>query len=168
MSVLVNRLVTLSRMDEGKNAAPFAEFDLSAALAETVAEFEELAELCGRHLTAEIAPGIRYRGDEGEIRQLAAILLDNAVKYCDEGGGIRVTLSSGKRPLLTVTNDCREVDSIRLERLFERFYREDAARTAGSGFGIGLSIAQSITQHHKGSIRAVKVADGVIGFQVKL
>lgn len=168
MSILVNRLVTLSRMDEGKTVMPFAEFDLSAALAETVAEFEELAELCGRHLTSEIAPGIRYRGDEGEIRQLAAILLDNAVKYSDEGGSIRVTLLPGKHPLLTVTNDCREVDSIRLDRLFERFYREDAARTAGSGFGIGLSIAQSITQHHKGSIRAVKIAGGVIRFQVKL
>ena len=66
-----------------------------------------------------------------------------------------------------VTNGCQTVDSIQLDRLFERFYREDAARTAGSGFGIGLSIAQAIADRHKSSIRACKAADGVIGFEVR-
>lgn len=70
--------------------------------------------------------------------------------------------------MLTVTNSCANVDNIKLDRLFDRFYREDSARTAGSGFGIGLSIAQSITERHKGSIKAVKADDGVIGFTVKL
>lgn len=60
------------------------------------------------------------------------------------------------------------MDSIQLDRLFDRFYREDTARTAGSGFGIGLFIAQSIAERHKGSIRAYKAEDGVIGFEVKL
>ena len=60
------------------------------------------------------------------------------------------------------------MDNIKLDRLFDRFYREDSARTAGSGFGIGLSIAQSITERHKGSIKAVKADDGVIGLIVKL
>ena len=84
------------------------------------------------------------------------------------GGSIHAALSRKKHLTLTVTNDCRNVDSIRLDRLFDRFYREDAARTAGSGFGIGLSIAQSIAERHRGSIKAYKADDGVIGFAVKL
>ena len=168
MSKLVNRLVTLSRMDEEKEHDLFAEFDLSAAVSDAVSEFTELAGMCGKDMTAEITPDIRYRGNETELRQLTAILLDNAVKYCDDSGKIHTSLVLKKHPVLSVTNTCKNVDSIQLDRLFDRFYREDTARTAGSGFGIGLSIAQSITGRHKGTIQAVKAADGMIGFIVKL
>ena len=168
MSKLVNRLVALSRMDEEKAFGRFTEFDLSGAVSDAVSEFTELAAIYGKELTAEIDKDIKYHGDESEIRQLTAILLDNAVKYCDEGGSIKAVLNQKKHPVLTVTNSCKNVDNIKLDRLFDRFYREDTARTAGSGFGIGLSIAQSIAERHKGSIKAVKAADGVIGFTVKL
>ena len=168
MSKLVNRLVSLSRMDEGAGSESFAEFDLSAAVNDTVDEFAELAAMYGKTLDADIAENVKYTGSESELKQLTAILLDNAVKYCDEGGFIRAELHQKKRPVLTVTNSCKNVDSIQLERLFDRFYREDTARTSGSGFGIGLSIAQSITERHKGIIRAVKAEEGVIGFTVRL
>lgn len=168
MSKLVNRLVTLSRMDEEKVLGSFNEFDLSGTVSDAVSEFTELASMYGKNLTADIDKDIKYHGDESEIRQLTAILLDNAVKYCDEGGSIKAVLGQKKHLTLTVTNSCKNVDNIKLDRLFDRFYREDSARTAGSGFGIGLSIAQSITERHKGSIKAVKADDGVIGFIVKL
>ncbi len=167
-AALVNRLVTLSRMDEETEQVQAADFALSDAVQDTVSEFEELAAMCGKELTAEITPDLNCSGNEAELRQLTAILLDNAVKYCDAGGSIHAALSCKKNLKLTVTNSCRNVDSIKLDRLFDRFYREDAARTAGSGFGIGLSIAQSIAERHKGSIRAYKVEDGVVGFTVKL
>ena len=168
MSKLVNRLVTLSRMDEEKKIGDFSEFDLSETISDTVSEFSDLASMCGKTLESDIPPNVKYCGDVSEIRQLTAILLDNAVKYCDEGGIIRAELSQKKHLTLTVKNSCSNVDSIQLDRLFDRFYREDTARTAGSGFGIGLSIARSITEHHKGSIKAVKADDGIIGFTVKL
>lgn len=167
-AALVNRLVTLSRMDEEAEQVQAADFALSEAVQDTVSEFEELALMCGKELTADIAPALRCCGNEAELRQLTAILLDNAVKYCDAGGSIHAALARKKHLTLTVTNSCRDVDSIQLDRLFDRFYREDTARTAGSGFGIGLSIAQSIAERHKGSISAYKVKDGVIGFAVKL
>lgn len=167
-AALVNRLVTLSRMDEETESVQFADFALSGAVQETVSEFEELAAMCGKELTADIAPNLHCCGNETELRQLTAILLDNAVKYCDAGGSIHAALTRKKHLTLTVTNSCRNVDSIRLDRLFDRFYREDTARTAGSGFGIGLSIAQSIAERHRGSIKAYKADDGVIGFAVKL
>jgi len=168
MGKLVNRLVTLSRMDEEKEAGCSGEFLLSDTVQESVSEFEELAAMCGKELSAEIMPDLHYTGNEPELRQLTAILLDNAVKYCDAGGAIHVQLRRKKHIMLTVTNACRDVDSIQLDRLFDRFYREDTARTAGSGFGIGLSIAQSIVERHKGSIKAEKAAEGEIRFTVRL
>ncbi|MBR3417071.1 MAG: leucine-rich repeat protein [Oscillospiraceae bacterium] len=150
------------------NGIQYADFTLSDAVQDTVSEFGELAAMCGKELTADIVPGLQCCGNEAELRQLTAILLANAVKYCDAGGSIHAALSRKKHLTLTVTNSCRNVDSIRLDRLFDRFYREDIARTAGSGFGIGLSIAQSIAERHRGSIKAYKADDGMIGFAVKL
>ena len=168
MSKLVNRLVTLSRMDEGKTNEKNCEFDLSEVVNDAVEEFSELAAMYGKSLTADISKGIKYHGDEAELRQLTALLLDNAVKYCDDNGFIKAELYQKKHIVLYVTNSCKNVDSIQLERLFDRFYREDSARTAGSGFGIGLSIAQSITEKYNGTVKAVKAADEVIGFMVRL
>ena len=99
--------------------------------------------------------------------QLAAILLDNAIKYCDAGGKIQVRLYQRRHPILTVENTYAEVDSLELERLFNRFYRADRVRTFSGSFGVGLSIAQSIVKSHRGTITAYK-KEGLIGFRVNL
>ena len=101
------------------------------------------------------------------VRRLTAILLDNAVKYCDPDGTIRVRLYRRHHPVLLVENTCAQVDALALDRLFDRFYRADKAGTFSGSFGIGLSIAQSIaSQYHRG-IRAYK-HEGTIGFRVDL
>lgn len=65
-------------------------------------------------------------------------------------------------------NTCAGVDNIQLSRLFDRFYREDKARTAGNSFGIGLSLAKSIAENHRGEIKAYKAGPNRIGFRVVL
>ena len=167
MSKLVNQLVNLSRMDEESTAEIFADFNLSQTISETVQDFSDLAQMYGKTITSEISPDIFINGDESQIRQLTAILLDNAVKYCDSNGNIHIELIKKKHSVLRVSNSYQNVDSVSFDRLFDRFYREDTARTAGSGFGVGLSIAQSITLRHKGSIKAFKSQKGQICFQVK-
>ena len=167
MGLLINQLVTLSRMDESEGRVEASLFDLSAAAADTVSEFQPLAAGHGRTLTAAIEPGIMYQGDEALIRRLVSILLDNAVKYCDEGGSIRLELRQRRRPVLTVENSCAGVDALELERLFDRFYRADKARTFSGSFGVGLSIARSIARNHHSAIHAYK-REGVIGFRVEL
>lgn len=168
MSTLVNRLVLLTRMDEENYQGQHDDFCISDAIADTVSEFVALAESSGISMQHEIAEGIIYHGNESEIRQLTAILLDNALKYCDDNGEIHVTFSAGRHPVLRIENTFHAVDSLELHRLFDRFYRSDKARTAGNSFGIGLSIAKAITEHHKGTISAQKSGSECIAFIVKL
>ena len=96
-------------------------------------------------------------GDQKAIRQLVDIFLDNAVKYSPEGGTITVKLKkSGKYIGLSVTNSTKNpVTKENIKHIFDRFYRADESRNSETGgYGIGLSIAKSIVEVHKGKISA--------------
>ncbi len=166
MGVLVNQLTALSRLDEKWPEMQCTEFSLSEVTDDVISEFVPLAESRGLTLRSEVKAGLRYTGDEGAIRRVFTILLDNAVKYCDGSGQIHVSLGTRRHMVFTVENTFREVDYIELHRLFDRFYRVDKARTAGSSFGIGLSLAQAIVRQHRGEINAYKAGPERIGFQV--
>lgn len=169
MSDLINRLVTLSRMDEDESNLTASEFDLSGVTLDTASEFEGLAAERNKKLSYEIEPNVVYNGDEGLIRQLTSILLDNAVKYCDAGGEIVMNVrAKGHGAVITVENTYSDIDEIELNRLFDRFYRADKARSFTGSFGVGLSIAQSIANKHKGNIVAYKKDDDHIGFKATL
>ncbi len=168
MSELVKRMVLLARMDEEGTKLEISEFSISDAVADTVSSFASAIENGGKHLTLHIAQDITYNGDEAGIRQVVSILMDNALKYCDEGGEIKVSLAGGKHPTIAVENSYAAVGSIELSKLFDRFYRADKARTYGTGFGIGLSMAKAIAEKHRGSISAYNIENNKIGFKVKL
>lgn len=162
MGRLIAHLIQLSRMDEGSAAPQRQQFSLSEAVSDSVMSFSALAEQSGKRLLSEIAPGIAYQGDEAALLQLISILLDNAVKYCDPGGTIRVRLlRQRKSVLLTVSNDFRDTGSLPLSRLFDRFYRADPARSGNGSYGLGLSIAKSIVESHHGSIQALAEEQGL-------
>ena len=165
---LVNSLVSLSRLDEEQSPLKMAEFPISEAISETAESFRDYAEANDHELQLEIAPELTYIGDEYAIRQLVSILLDNAVKYADEHACIKLSLEKGKKgPVIRTMNPCTGLTQQQVERLFDRFYRVDASRSS-SGFGIGLSLAHSIAEGHKGSIRATCREDGEIEFTVSL
>ncbi len=168
MNALVQQLVTMTRMDEDENAMADEPFQLSDTVSDTVSEFKTLAEIKGMSLRFQIQPGIAYSGDEEAIRRLIAILLDNAVKYCDPGGEIALTLQAKRKITLTVENSCANVGELELDKLFDRFYRADKARTFDGGFGIGLSIAKAIARRHHGDISVCKKDGRRISFKVTL
>ncbi len=168
MSTLVTQLTALSRLDEDTPQMPAADFSVSDVCSDTVCEFTPLIDSKGLRMTAYIQPELTLQGDEGAIRRLVAILLDNAVKYCDPAGEITLVLEGQRQKSLRVENSCAGVDNIALSHLFDRFYREDKARTAGTSFGIGLSLAKSIAEKHRGEIKAYKAGPGKIGFRVIL
>lgn len=156
LSGLVQQLVTLTRLDEEKGLQDIAEFNLSEAVSESVQPYEALAQTKEKNLTLEIENDLSYVGSEKSIRQLAGILMDNAVKYSSDKGKITLTLKKkGKKILLEVYNDADELPEGKLDVLFERFYRLDSSRNSGTGgSGIGLSVAKAIVQAHKGKITA--------------
>jgi signal transduction histidine kinase len=168
MRDLVNQMVTLSRLDEEKPPLAITDFDLSNAVSETAESFSDFAEANSHTLALAIAPDLTYHGDEYAVRQLVSILLDNAVKYASEGSAITLSLERARKGfVLRVSNPCSEIDTSKLDKLFDRFYRADASRSTG-GFGIGLSIARSIAEAHHGTIKAHCPREGVIEFVAKL
>ena len=168
MAELVNQLVALSRMDEEDQSLHIAEFAFGDLVADTVSEFEPLAKDRQKLLSANIDTNITYLGDEALLHQLMGILMDNAIKYCDQGGEISVTLRRSRRVILTVENTYTAVDEIELSRLFDRFYRADKSRKFTGGYGIGLSMAKAIAEKHKGEITSYKKDNTHIGFKVVL
>lgn len=166
MSELVNQLVALARMDEGRTNLEMQRFSLSNLIMDAVSEFQVLAQDRGKTMTIQIDSHVDYVGDETAVRRVASILLENAIKYCDEGGDIRLSLEKKKHPVLYVENTYADVGEMELNKLFDRFYRTDKARTFTGGFGIGLSIAQTIAAQHKSEISAYKKDGSHIGFKV--
>ena len=168
MTELVNQLVALSRMDEEGAQLNVSEVALGEIVAGTSSEFEPLAREREKLLITDIDPSVSYVGDEALLARLIGILMDNAVKYCDSEGEIRVSLYRGRRVVLSVENTYAAVDEIELSRLFDRFYRADKARRFIGGYGVGLSMAKAIVEKHRGEITAYKKDATHIGFKVVL
>ena len=153
---LVQNLVMIARAAEQEDRSVMTEIDVSKNVEESVNPYRSLAQQDKKDLVLNITPNIRMVADESKIRQLATLLVDNAFKYCDEEGTIRITLDTlkkGKTIRLIVVNTFSDGAGVDYSRYFERFYREDEARNVDrGGYGIGLSIAESICQQYGGSI----------------
>lgn len=156
LSGLMNQLLMLARMDETAGKARMVDFCVSQTLEDVLQGFLQPAEEKGIVLHTDIQPDIILHADQSQIEQLCSILLDNAVKYADDGGQVWVCLTrDGKRVQMRFQNTCKSLPDDSPDKLFERFYRADTARTQKSGgYGIGLSIARTIVEANKGKIQA--------------
>lgn len=157
LSGLTNDLIYLSRMEEEQPRLQFIEFPVSDVVEEMAQSFAAPAKSQGKIFRTDIRPMLSCTGDEKSVRQLVSILLDNALKYSPEGGEVTISLEKqGRSLVLTVFNTtAKPIEKENLEHLFDRFYRIDQSRsTQTGGYGLGLSMAKSIVQSHKGRIRA--------------
>ena len=151
---LVRNLLTLARMDRSEAKAEMKRFDLSRALLDVTLPFESTVYEAGKTLETDIPDSIDCTGDEEMIKQLAVILLSNALKYSDDGGRIRVALKArGKQREIRVFNTGGTISPEDQEHIFDRFWRADPAhgRETG-GHGLGLAIARTIVEAHRGKI----------------
>lgn len=153
---LTNDLIYLARTEEAQGRQEMLDFPLSDMVEELVHSFQALAIRKNRRFVSHIQPMLTLHGDEKMISQLISILLDNAVKYSDEGGEIRVMLEKqGRAAHLSVFNTVESISRQELAHLFDRFYRTDRSRNSKTGgYGIGLSIASAVVAAHKGRILA--------------
>ena len=155
MSELVNELLSLARLDD-KNSSSLnmSDFSLTDLVLQTALPFESRMFESGKKFTVEADENIDYHGDQSAIRHILTILIDNAEKYSGENGEISVKLTKhGAKRIIEVFNTGRGIPQDKLDKVFERFYREDEVRNSKSGgYGLGLSIAKSIAEAHRGSI----------------
>ena len=170
LTALTNQMVALSRLDENPEPKEKAKFDLSDVAYEVIDHFSSLSEVRGKKISADIEDGIKYVGDENSIRQLISILVDNAMKYAVESADISISLKrDGRKVKFVLKNLTDGMEEGSQDILFERFYRPDSSRNSETGgSGIGLSLAKSIVESHKGRITARCDGDGYITFQVTL
>ena len=138
---------------------------------EVAASFELPAKEQGKRIVTEIEDGVHVLADQRIIYTLMNVLVDNAVKYADDGGDVQIALASGRRGrgmVFSVTNPSAAGEGIDYSRFFERFYREDASHNSEkAGYGIGLTIAAEIVSYLKGKL-AVRYKDGAITFEAAL
>ncbi|MCH8051072.1 MAG: hypothetical protein IIC86_03530 [Chloroflexi bacterium] len=160
LNYLIGQMLTLARTDAGK--APFAseDVDLSSLVADVVREAQVLAREKAIALAYEGEGGLHVVGDGQRLREVLLILLDNAFKYSDEGGSVRVRLTAdGSDVRLAVADNGHGIPAADLPHVFDRFYRVDKARSREmGGTGLGLAIARWITEEHGGTIRLESTA----------
>ena len=152
MTQMVDSLLFLARADANQQLLSMNLFSLSGALRSAVVPFEAYASAWGITLEIFAAGGITVYGDEGRIKQVINILVDNAIRHTSFGGKISLTLSqSPGKTVLTVTDTGEGIPSEHVVKIFDRFYQADSSRNKG-GSGLGLSIAKLIVEGHGGTI----------------
>ena len=167
MKGLVEDMLFLARSDSGYEQPVLSGVSLSDAVTNCLLSFEAVAFEKGVDLRAEVVPDVRVEGDDVQLRRLAAILIDNAVKYAGSGGQVLVKLSeAGGHPVLRVENTGGVIPKEDLPHVFDRFYRADKSRGRDhGGYGLGLSIALEIAQHHKARLEVHSDEQGLTVFQ---
>lgn len=152
MAEMTQSLVTLSRCDEGIQPTPFIVFPISDMVEELTASFQAMAASRALHFQVQIASGLSYCGDEKALREMVSILLDNAFRYCPDGGSIAFLLEKRRKGLgITVQNTAQNLRAEEVPHFMERFYRGSTSNGA-PGSGLGLAIAQSIVVRHGGRL----------------
>ena len=156
MSKLVNELVVLSRLDEDMPLPEKESFSLSDAAWEIVDVHMPGAYAAKKKLDVDIADDVKIVGDKASVQQMLSVLLDNSIRYSDDGGEIRLTVyKKGNRAYVEVFNTCDYATPPDVDRLFDRFYRPDESRNEKTGgTGVGLSIAKAVMVAHGGRIEA--------------
>lgn len=167
MRSLVENLLDLARMD-GAQAAAMEPVDLGEAVTGALLPFEPVLFEAGLTLVSQVEENLWVRGNREQLGQVVDILLDNARKYAAPGSQVDLRLArAGRSCLLRVTTAGEPLSRRQRQDVFKRFYRADPARGREGGYGLGLSIAQSIVQAHRGSIWA-ESGGGVNAFLVRL
>jgi heavy metal sensor kinase len=170
MRRLIQSLLELSRLDAGQETLRREPLDLAAVAHESVELLRPLAEARGVALRLDLASA-RCAGDPDRLAQVVANLVGNAIQHHGPAAGA-VTVATRcdeHRVGLSVTDDGPGIPPEHLPRIFERFYRIDAARAGGAEHsGLGLAIAKAIVDAHGGEIAAANLADGGARFTVTL
>ncbi|HEY9601614.1 MAG TPA: ATP-binding protein, partial [Allocoleopsis sp.] len=168
LSAIVRKLLLLSLADAGQMSLYRVEVNLSEVLAEMVEDMELLAP--DLEVQTEIADGLRVFGDRDLLAQVLHNLLSNAIKYNLPKGWMRINArQQGTTVMVTISNSSQDIPVSERERIFDRFYRGDSARTRKiEGTGLGLSLAREIALAHGGNLTLDLTPQGQSSFTFSL
>ncbi|WP_333887515.1 sensor histidine kinase [Clostridium sp.] len=154
MTKLIEELLFLARSDSHEASLYISSFNLSNVITQSILPFEAICIKYKLHISYNIQQDVIFSGNESRIKQLAAILIDNAIKHTYENGSIEIKMHTSKNKIQFIVSDTGEgIPEEHLDKIFERFYKVDKSRSNRDGnFGLGLSIAKSIVNEHKGTI----------------
>ncbi len=152
---LVENLLLLTRMEQGKQAREVETVDITDLINQVIGVSRQKSK--EKHVAVFVTPAeesVVVAGQEALLRQLFLNILDNAMKYTPENGKITIGLSQDTYyGIVKVTDTGVGISPEHQERIFDRFYRIDAARSETQGYGLGLAIVQAIVVLHNGKIR---------------
>ena len=160
---LVNNILNVRKIEEGKLEYTFEETDMSALVTSVVSDLAPSAKGKGIELSLSVAPRVPpVRADSLKLRQVIQNVIDNAVKYTAEGS-VKVSVSheeTGKEVLISVADSGSGMEPPELKRLFEPFHRDALTAKTTQGSGLGLYIAKQIMNAHQGAIWATSEGIG--------
>lgn len=166
MKQLIEDLLFLAKSDADNTSPVFTQVDFSDVLWSCLLPFESIAFENNVAMNEQIAPDLKLYGNEGQLKQLIVILLDNACKYAGENGKVSIEagMDGQKHIFVRVSNTGETIQKSDLDHIFERFYRVDKSRVRkAGGYGLGLSIARTIAENHHGTIQVKSsLEDGTI------
>lgn len=167
MNKLVTSLLTLTRIEMQNEGPQLTRFDICNAVMEVTMPFESVAFESGISLECELTDQIFINGNEQQLKQVVAILTDNAIKHCYYGGRVLVNVLQYKSKChITVSNAGEPIPDELKSKIFERFFRSDESRHREENrYGLGLAIAKQIIDNHNGTI-SVSCEDGYTTFEV--
>lgn len=165
MGRLLEKLLVLARYDE-QEMVNFGIINISDICEEMALTYESAFFEKKEKFEYEIIPDLKIVGNADEIRQLIAILIDNAIKNTEENGFVNLKCCAIKKHVeIMVINSGKGISKDILPHVFERFYTSDTSRTAGS-FGLGLAIAKTIVERHKGNIEVESTPNEITTFHI--
>jgi two-component system phosphate regulon sensor histidine kinase PhoR len=158
LTQMVQELLELSRVESGQVPLNLVRTDVSELFTRTAERLRPQAERAGLTLSVSLPPDVpRVLADAERMQQVVVNLLHNAIKFTPPGGQVAISAeSAGTEVIVSVRDTGVGIAAENLERIFERFYKADRARSGG-GTGLGLAIAKHIVQAHGGRIWAESV-----------
>ena len=167
LTELIKNLITISRMNEQSDLA-LVEVNLSNIINDALPSFKTLALQQEKEIKSDVPSNLLIQGVDSSVQELVNILLDNAIKYCDDEGIIDITAApKGRTVRLMISNTYIEGEGVDYSRFMDRFYRQDASRNEKKGYGIGLSMAEALCEQMHGKLQ-ISYRGGMISFTATL
>ena len=156
LTQMTNQLVTSARLEEDNASSyPMEEFNVTEVVQESIEAFAASLKNKNLSLNTKLEKDVKLNGNKYLINELLYIFFDNALKYCGENGDVEVSLKRNKGKVeICFANTLPEGNKVEVDKLFDRFYRDQNSKVSGTG--IGLAISKQIVELHKGRIEAIQ------------